>query len=444
MFAFSAVLILVMVTAAVYFIHRAGEDVRAEIQSTMRLMEHVLDIELRESSATGRDDAALRFHLEALQSVRHLRVEFFDAEGRLVETSQPGPGRHQPSVPAWFAALASPASANLVPVRRPVIVKGDPRGMLIITPEPANEFAEKWEDTKELLLVSIVLFIAVNAALYAVVARALRPVDRILAALAELEDGNLGTRLPAFALPEFAKIGARFNRMAEVLQESGQQNRRLTLKLIRAQEDERKRLARELHDELGQCLTAIRADAAAIVRHGKRYPAVRDSAAAIVDVTQRVMASIRGMLHRLRPEALDQLGLADALSELIQDWRRRHPSIACTLVIDSDIDMPGEETAVALYRSVQEALTNVARHSMATRVEIHLRRVGAPGSERLTLSVHDNGRGASRTHSGSGFGLLGIRERALALGGSFAIAHEADAGFRFQLELPLVEREMSA
>ena len=174
----------------------------------------------------------------------------------------------------------------------------------------------------------MLLFVTVNAVMYWVMIRALRPVDRILSALSEMRGGNLQTRLPRFSLPELTQISDEFNRMADTLERSVQRNQRLSRQLIQVQEDEQQRLARELHDELGQCLSAIHADAVAILRHGEqKYPPVRESAAAIVDVTRRIMSTVRTMLQRLRPETLDVLGLREALRELMNTWRQRSPEV---------------------------------------------------------------------------------------------------------------------
>jgi two-component system sensor histidine kinase UhpB len=307
----------------------------------------------------------------------------------------------------------------------------------VITPDPANEIAEKWQDAKELAGFSLLLFVVVNVVLYAVVTRALRPLDQVLAVLRGVENGNLHARLPALRLREFTRIAESFNRMADALEHGAEQNRRLTLKLMQAQEEERRRIARELHDELGQSLTGIQADAAAIRRNSQANPLVRDSADAIAGATQQLLASVRGMLHRLRPQALEAFGLAAALRELVDGWQRRNPAIACTLHIDGDVAGQPDDTALAVYRSVQEALTNVARHSGATRVEVALRRIGGVGDDRLVLAVHDDGRGAAPGARNLGLGLRGIGERAAALGGSLVIPTGRPCGFGIELELPV-------
>jgi two-component system sensor histidine kinase UhpB len=436
--AFSIVLALVMLAGTAYFIRGARDDVRIELQSTMQLTVHFLDAELSRLAGTAVADSGRLFNLESLKQIRHLKVEFFDTHGRLVETNQTpmGPVR---AAPAWFVALAAPSASSLEAVRRPVWVAGERRGELVVSPEPANEVGEIWQDSKELLQLSVLLFITVSAVMYGVVIRALRPVDRILAALNEMRSGNLRTRLPRFALPELSQISGEFNRMADTLEQSVLQNQRLTRRLIHVQEEEQRRLARELHDELGQNLSAIHADAVAISRHGEeKYPPIRDSAAAIVNVTRRILASVRTMLQRLRPETLDALGLREALGELVSTWRQRYPQVDCTLRLEGELESLGEAANITVYRIVQESLTNIARHAQAHKVVIGLSRSSAAGP--VQLRVADDGVGAILAANEPGFGLLGIRERVTALDGRLVIETEPGHGFRLFVELPALRQ----
>lgn len=429
---YTLVLFFIMMVVAVMYVRGAREDVRAEIQSTRLVVEHFIDLE-RGAIALGRGESG--FDLNALRTARHLRVEFVDDSGKVIETNRYEADRGRHEVPEWFAKLASPSQIQ-EPIRKPIVEGGQRRGELILAPDPSNEIAEKWDDTKELALFSFLLFIGVNAVVYVVVARSLRPIDRIVDMLREIEEGNLQARLPTFTVPEFDRIGVRFNGMAGALERSAGQNQRLTSKLIRVQDEEQRRLARELHDELGQSVTAIQVDAAAIMGNGQQNALLLESATAIIEVAQRMHRIIRGELHRLRPESLEDFGLVAALRELVDAWQRRNPTVTCTFDPEENLDIQGGETALTIYRGVQEALTNVARHSMATKVDIQLRKVANGRGDRLMLAVRDNGRGMTPAPKEHGFGLLGMRERAASLGGSLAIPIDAQPGFRFELELP--------
>lgn len=234
-------------------------------------------------------------------------------------------------------------------------------------------------------------------------------------------------------------------RLAETLAE----NRRLSLSHVRVQEDERKQLARELHDELGQHLNAIKLDAVAIRNwsdgrlreaHGAARAMdaneVHSAARAIVQVTDHVQAIIRDMLRRLRPVGLDELGLAAALEHLVQHWRARNPQTAAALTIAGDVEHLGEAENITLYRIVQEGLTNVVKHARAAHVRIELARE----ARGVTLSIADDGSGALQADTAAGLGLVGMRERVEALGGRFDVTSSAGRGFLIRAAIPAAER----
>jgi len=267
----------------------------------------------------------------------------------------------------------------------------------------------------------LVFFVLVNLMVIWAVSQALKPTTKILDALNELENGNLAARLPAFKLPELSRIGEKFNHMVETLQQSILQNHKLTQQLITLQEEERKNLARELHDEFGQCLTAINTDASVISKVAdKKYPEIKESALAISQLSKHLIDMVSGLLQQLRPGILDELGLSPALLDLVDTWKSRHKDIVCAIKVTGIHDDLSEANSVAIYRLVQESLTNVARHAEATKVEIEVYSLTQLGKVGLQVIVKDNGKGFM-TQNTSGFGLPGMRERVEGLGGHFAI-----------------------
>jgi len=220
------------------------------------------------------------------------------------------------------------------------------------------------------------------------------------------------------------------------------QNRLLTQQLFSLQESERRHLARELHDELGQWLTAIQAEAGAICSSSgaKREPEIRANAQAIGKSAAEVQSVIRRILRRLRPTLLDELGLADSLQELTMQWRQHHPKIVCDLELDGNLgDLP-EALNITLYRIVQEALTNIANHAQARHVKVWLRRGpgAASDSEHMMLTVQDDGKGMDPSLPLKGLGILGMRERVIASGGEFMSYSAPGQGVCIEIRLPLV------
>jgi two-component system sensor histidine kinase UhpB len=216
------------------------------------------------------------------------------------------------------------------------------------------------------------------------------------------------------------------------------ENRRLSQRYLQIQEEERRFLARELHDELGQSLNAIKVDAVNIRAAVSGLPEVSRSAQAIIDVSSKVYEVVRGLLRHLRPVALDELGLASAVEHSVDEWRRRHKGMDCVLSIDGEFEGLDEDVNITAYRFVQECLTNVARHAQAQCVEVSLRhRNEGTDSSRLEMFVDDNGRGVDPALPPTGLGLIGLRERVEALGGVFEIAGTPGSGTRVSAAIPL-------
>jgi two-component system nitrate/nitrite sensor histidine kinase NarX/two-component system sensor histidine kinase UhpB len=226
------------------------------------------------------------------------------------------------------------------------------------------------------------------------------------------------------------------------------QNRALAQRMFDALESERRELARELHDEIGQWLTAIQAQAEALRSSEplRREPRLLASAVAIRDSAGQVHKVIRQMLQRLRPSLLDTLGLAESLRDLTDRWREHHPQIHCSLELSGVIDRVPDSLGITAYRIVQEALTNVAKHSGARHVAVRARcelegegeGEGSGPQGWLDLHVDDDGRGLDPEHLPSGLGLLGMRERVIAAAGEFSLRGEPGGGVQILARLPVL------
>jgi signal transduction histidine kinase len=241
-----------------------------------------------------------------------------------------------------------------------------------------------------------------------------------------LQLDELPVALLAFALCLAVLNAWRLGQLRRVLRD----NRHLAQKALDVQEAERKHLARELHDELGQYLNAIKLDSQAIPAEHPAEPVVV-AARRIAANADHVYATVGNMIRRLRPAALDELGLAAALEACIDRWRALKPGLALRLNLEGDLHDLGETMNLALYRIVQETLTNCVRHSGATRASVQLRRQ----DDGISLVVADDGRGM--TGQGTGQGLAGIRERVHLLDGSFALLSGPEGGVTIRVHFPL-------
>jgi hypothetical protein len=220
------------------------------------------------------------------------------------------------------------------------------------------------------------------------------------------------------------------------------QNRELTQLIQKHVEEERRSLARELHDELGQCVTAIKTIGASIANRSRdSAPEIHASSRMIVQVAGRLYDSMHGIVRQLRPSALDNLGLRETLEEAVSALQSHHPEIELRLETRGELDRLGEALNINAYRIVQECLTNVLRHAGARHAEVLVARVADHAGDRIEIEVRDDGRGIN----GSGddamprYGILGMRERVQALRGTFALSSEPGKGVSVKVVLPVAE-----
>ena len=231
------------------------------------------------------------------------------------------------------------------------------------------------------------------------------------------------------------------HKLVQLAERELEQNRQLTRAIQSRLEEERRSIARELHDELGQCVTAIKTIGTAISnRTQETAPDIHANALTIVSVASHIYDVVHGIIRQLRPTALDHLGLSETLRDTVSAWRERHPDIACDVRLDGALEGMGETINITVYRIVQECLTNVARHAAATRSDIDVARCNDPRhGDVVKVSVHDNGKGFTqqRDREATRFGLIGMRERVQALDGEFRIDSRPGEGVTVTAVIPV-------
>ncbi|HEX4242353.1 MAG TPA: sensor histidine kinase [Steroidobacteraceae bacterium] len=432
----SVLIALFCVAAGTYIVKRAQSDIRGEVYSATDLVENYLDAQLKVAGDAWREDPAAEpnMRLERLRSVRHVEVYFYNGVGTLLESSAVDRTRES-TAPPWFARMVEWSFKPIPDARRFVSFGSYAAGVLVVHPDPAFEIDEIWNVARGLLGLLMTFSLLVNAFVWWAVGRALRPLERVRAGIRELTAGNLEARLPPFELAELAGLSGEFNDMARALESSTLENRRLNRRLIEVQEEEREFLARELHDEIGQCVAAIHADAFTIRRSaGAADSVTQESATAIIEITAQLKSLVRGMLQKLRPAVIDRLGLEPALRDLHAGFAQRNPEVACEIHIDPRAAELKGNAAMAIFRTIQEGLTNVSQHAHARHVSIDVR-----GGDRLTILLTDDGRGFDSSRQSEGFGLIGMRERIAGLGGTLSIDSSAARGTVISMELPWPE-----
>jgi len=253
----------------------------------------------------------------------------------------------------------------------------------------------------------------------------------------------LAVGLAWFAARRYIEAGRELRRreVAEAqLEDALASNRRLAQQYVRLQEAERKSLARELHDELGQYLNVIKLDAVGI-RDGRfaMEAAFRERAAAIVVNCDHIHAALAALLRQLRPVGLDDLGLGAALEHCVDTWRPRLPDVKLDLSVAGEFSDLDETLTLTAYRVVQEGLSNIAKHAGAREVRLRLdrSRSGSNGADFINITVADDGAGANSEVHTRGLGLIGMRERVAALGGRLEITSAPGRGFELKAQIPV-------
>lgn len=329
--------------------------------------------------------------------------------------------------PVWFAQFARWIGLVPAPVGRDVRTRSVTNARVTAFADPDVIVSRAWDRTEDLM--RLALGMAVGGALLTglLVARLLSPFRAILKGIERLQNGDFETRLPRQRVAEFDRLGLALNDTAKALQDARETRTDLTRRLFTVQESERRALARELHDEFGQCLTATRALAAAVAQSGET---TAQDGVRIAEISGQMMESLRGELARLRPPDLDALGLEAALQRLVAGWRGRLPNVRFFLELACTPETVSDDLALSLYRITQECMTNAIRHGCPKSVTVMLE----TGSE-IVLTVFDDGGVRADVPGGDGYGLLGIRERVNALGGSFSLA-PFESGMRACVHLP--------
>lgn len=324
-----------------------------------------------------------------------------------------------------------------VELMRTLSFKQQTVGSVTVIPSAEMELARAWDHLTGLLGLSASTTIAVCLLVYLSIYRALRPAQIIVNTLEKMQTADTVTPLPSFKLTEWQRIGDSINEFVATQKQLLTERKKLVLQLISVQEEERRYLARELHDEFGQCLSAINAFSSSILQTAKQdCPSLVPEVESIARINQRIMETVRKLLISLRPAELDELGLKTCFDTLISEWNKQYAGQRhCQLILEGDAQQLENPLPITLYRIIQEGLTNIAKHSNATQAILILK-IKQPST--ITLTIEDNGRMKSFPFSqNQGVGLLGIRERVNGLGGRFDLLSNESGGLTVRVTLPI-------
>jgi two-component system sensor histidine kinase UhpB len=425
---FASLFALWLVADAIHDIWQASGRSRAETQSAMRVTKDFVTTTLALSTEAP-EPGVVKNLVASLQHLRHVRAGIGDPS---LASSILSEANKESEAPRWFRALAgAPAETAVIPVA----LKNGGTESIVLVADPADEIDEVWGEAQENALEGGLLALVAMGVTSFLVGRAVKPLGVAGATLAKLEMGDYTARAEGDGPPEIRNLNAKINSLAESLDGLNRANDELMRRLFDAHDEERQLIAHELHDEFGPHLFALRASAAVLAKSIGDQPAARAAASAIEAQVGELQGQNRRILADLRPAALEELGLVEALETLVAHWRRADPRMALTLDVDPRVEAFSERASLMAYRFVQEAMTNAFRHAGATRIEAWLQfetpldtpSLRDPALAGLVIRVADDGRGF-QGEAEPGMGLAGMRDRVRLMGGSVSIEQSQAGG----------------
>lgn len=436
--------LIVLLLGAVVTLLEARYRVRGDIQRTGVAIRQLITEEInRNYSAYDATLAELNLDLSALKAMGQVIDFCIEMSDFHTHATYRQCFAEAVSLPAPVEAFMRRVVGNDAEFRGSIgQYPGITGGQLVVTPNYGREVLELALKMANLVAVSTMILLF-SFFVYRPVRNALAPSEAILGTLGRMERGDLKARMPGFALIELNRIAEGFNHLADRLARTIHSQQRLAHRLLSVREEERQHLARELHDEFGQYLASLNAEAAfARELADEGVPALRPCADSIVRTVGHMMETLQQILHRLRPTGLEEFGLLPSLRQLIAGWNQRSRDIRFTLQADEGLDDLPDNINVSVYRIIQESLTNAVRHGQPGRVEVTLRRE-ATG---LLLEIRDDGLGYGGEDTRpagkpGGFGRLGMEERVLALGGTLRIEPAPERGTRVSVQLPVASAD---
>jgi two-component system, NarL family, sensor histidine kinase UhpB len=415
----------------------AGPRVQAEDQSVTRLTREIVETIVAGLGEAPDPESRLDQIVQDLKRLRHVSITRQTDVAVSPEIREEEEGAR--TVPAWFVALVHP---RITSVSVPISIR-DKSTALVITSIPNDEISEIWDGVLTQLAVGSTVALALFLITMVVVGRALAPLGAISQAMTGIESGSYDVYVRPSGAPELAAICTKLNHLATTLGGAVEEKRRLAERAVSLQDLEREEIARELHDEFGPYLFTLRVHAGALMRLAKAQApdpdGVRKHVSAILDQVNDLQQFTRRILEKLRPVGLAELGLREALGALQRLWNESHPDVEIETTISYSLGETGETADLTIYRIVQESLTNVFRHARATAVNVSIEPAERPtrvqGARNYALvRVRDNGRGLKPDQK-FGFGLTGMRERILALGGTLTVV-SGESGVTIEAMVP--------
>lgn len=388
-----------------------------------RTVAAALNNTLRASDDPRQTLAAFVQSLDAASDIQFRPIH----SGALVPTADGA--RKLRNVPQWFIDLITIPDMDAA---SPVVIDDNKVGEIVFLPDLSADIFEKWAGFLALTGLVVVLMLLTGTITYVFAESTLRPLQQLGEGLTRIRRGDYATPIPVGGPPEIRQSCEEANALAATLARLSKDNRELLHRLVSLQDDERRNIARELHDELGPLLFSIRVGTIGLVEAAEGGRLER-SAQEVMQSVEALQQTNRRILDQLRPLYIEQLGLSSSLQTLLGNFRKQAPRIGLTATIDPALDSIGGPLAQTVYRVIQEALTNVLRHAGADHAHVEASVAGNV----LILEISDDG-GGFPADNVFGRGLTGMHERVRALSGSLSLLRSEDRTY-VRCRLPVTE-----
>ncbi|WP_413205749.1 histidine kinase [Rhodospirillum sp. A1_3_36] len=404
----------------------ARNAVQEEVQSSFSVVARYVQARKMEIEDLGlMVGAAEDLRLDS-ENARHVRaLVLSDGGPPHVQDIRPPEEEDEDAPPRWFLALLE------TPPFQKTIDISPPNGVpfsVIIESMAYDEISEVWQDFRLIVPVTIGHTVLLLGVAIAAINRIFSRITLISHGIGQLEAGNLSHRLAMTDIPELASVTDQVNKLADRLRAKEAENREISRHLLTVQDNERRQVAHDLHDELGPYLFGLGAAARQLAAQGAGVETaaggpdlktIHEATETITEITQTVQARVRKLLTALRPMSVGEVPLAELLNDVTLKMNRLAKDAEIQLDARTGPATYGETVDLTVYRFTQESIVNALKHGGATQVRIELEEITLDHKQRIRVKVSDNGSGVHMDGPGDGYGLTGIAERVRVLGGTW-------------------------
>lgn len=445
--------VFILITAffvIVFFsiLYITADHVRQEVVENFELTNEIVDAKIKVMHATPIEiirpypyvevDAKKElnlFKVEQFNDIKYINIELFDSDNKRIASNQGDMNYSTLKIPDMVKQLLLMGFFKPVEsVSRPIDSGNIRLGKIMVSADTESELRDLWYKTLSTLTPVMVLFMLFSFGLSLIISIIIKPIVDFLRAVNKEGELDRSNSSGFFRMSHLLRLPKHLQGIHHDLQDSSQKVHDLNNKILHLQEEERRRLSAELHDELGQHLTAIRLEAE-LLKTAKSLQDTQFSAEAIDKIGRDMKDIVRSMLERLRPPEFDMFGLRGAVAEMISGWQLRHPQMNIAFQYKADFTEVDDARKLSIYRIIQEGLTNISRHAGSSALDVNISL--ASSDTLITLMISDDGQGCDLTKQVKGFGLKGMRERVDGLLGKMTLNSSPDKGMKIIVEVPI-------